>query len=371
MRVGIPRETATNERRVALTPHVVSLLTDKGRSVHVEVGAGIPAGYSDAQYVSAGAEIVDRSVALSADVVLCVRPLDRRVVPDLKPGAWLIGFIDPLGRPELSKDLANHGVTTFSLEQLPRTSIAQSMDVLSSQATAAGYAAALLGATEFPGFMPMLITAAGTLPPAKALVLGVGVAGLQAIATLRRLGAAVFAYDIRPETQEQVESLGAKFVAAPTQSFDAGGYARAVDDEIKVQQQQALAAVVAETDILITTAQVPGRAAPVLVSEEMVRSMRSGSVIVDMAAGSGGNVVGSAPDEARRTNGVLILGPTDLASHVPAAASRMFAKNATTFLDHITAPETLDFDDEIVNATCVTFESQIRSDLVRAALDRS
>ena len=334
----------------------------------VETGAGAASGYTDDQYRSAGAEIVDRATALASDVVLCVQPITPETADRLATSSWLIGLINPLGEPELMRDLADRQIAAFSLEQLPRTTIAQSMDVLSSQATAGGYAAALLGAREFPGFLPMLITAAGTLPPAKALVLGVGVAGLQAIATLRRLGAAVSAYDIRPETKEQVESLGAKFVAAPTQSFDEGGYARAVDDELRMQQQEALAAVVAKTNILITTAQVPGRTAPVLVTAEMVASMSPGSVIVDMAAGSGGNVVGSTADAAEIVGGVTILGPTDLPSHVPAAASRMFAKNVTTFLDHLTTGESLDFEDEIVDATCIVAGGEVRNERVLTAL---
>ncbi|MBT8207020.1 MAG: NAD(P) transhydrogenase subunit alpha [Acidimicrobiia bacterium] len=369
MRVGIPRETAPRERRVALTPDVVQSHLDHDRTVLIESDAGAASGYTDAQYRSAGAEIVDRASALASEVVICVQPIPRASLAQMGSSSWLIGLINPLGEPESMRDLADRGIVAFSLEQLPRTTIAQSMDVLSSQATAGGYAAALLGAREFPGFLPMLITAAGTLPPAKALVLGVGVAGLQAIATLRRLGAAVSAYDIRPETKEQVESLGAKFVAAPTQSFNEGGYARAVDDDLRMQQQEALAAVVAKTDILITTAQVPGRTAPVLVTAEMVQSMAPGSVIVDMAAGSGGNVVGSVADEPQLVGGVSILGPTDLPSQVPAAASRMFAKNATTFLNHLTTGESLDFDDDIVDATCITSSGAVRNERVLTALD--
>jgi NAD(P) transhydrogenase subunit alpha len=245
----------------------------------------------------------------------------------LEAGSVVVGLLDPVAHEQTLAPLIDRGVTVVAMENVPRSTLAQSMDALSSQATAAGYAAVLLGATSMPKFMPMLVTAAGTIPPAKVLVLGVGVAGLQAIATAKRLGAVVTAYDIRPETKEQVESLGAKFIDAPTQEMDEGGYARAVDEETLAAQRAVLAKAVAEADLIITTAQVPGRKAPVLIDAAMVAEMSEGSVVIDMAAGSGGNVEGSRPNEIVMVNGVAIHGPTDLAAKVAADASRMYARN--------------------------------------------
>ncbi len=354
MRIGIINDATPMERRVTLTPDAVSKLIDEGWDVVIESGAGSNAGFADEAYRQAGAKVTSRQDSLGADVVLVLTPPDAATVGELAAGTVVVGFIDPLGSPDTALALAKAEVTVFSLEQIPRTTIAQTMDALSSQATAGGYAAVLAAANESTRFFPMLITAAGTMPPTKVLILGVGVAGLQAIATARRLGAVVSAYDIRPETREQVESLGATFVAAPTQQFDAGGYARAVSEEIQAEQQEALSSAVAESDIVITTAMVPGRAAPRLITDSMIRRMKAGAIILDMAAASGGNVEHSIADSRVEVHGVIILGPTDLPSRVAGDASRMLAKNITSFLALLFSTEDgFDFDNEIVAGSCV------------------
>ncbi len=328
MLLGIRSERSPNEARVAATPASVASLIELGARVVIESGSGDDAGFIDDDYADAGARVVDRlEDAGPIDLLMCVGPPSVGSASVVADGGAVIGFLDPTGHEDLITSLTARGVRAIAIENLPRTTLAQAMDALSSQATAAGYAAVLLGTTELPKFMPMLVTAAGTMPPAKVLVLGVGVAGLQAIATAKRLGAVVHAYDIRPETREQVESLGARFVDAPTQQMDEGGYARAVDEETAARQREILADVVAGSDMVITTAQVPGRRAPVLVTRDMVERMQAGSLIIDMAAASGGNVEGSEPDREVRIGGVRILGPTDLASRVAADASRMYARN--------------------------------------------
>ena len=276
-------------------------------------------------------------------------------------GGVVVGLLDPTNHPDLSGDLAERDVTAIAMELVPRSTLAQSMDALSSQATAAGYAAVLLGATELPKFMPMFVTAAGTIPPARVLILGVGVAGLQAIATAKRLGAIVYAYDIRPETKEQVESLGARFVDAPTQEMDEGGYARAVDEATAQQQREILAEVVADSDLVITTAQVPGRRAPRLIEADVVKRMRPGSLVIDMAAASGGNVEGSRPDEAVDASGVTILGPTDLPSRVAADASRMYGRNLLELVTRLVTDGgiTIDADDPVVGPAIVRTQAGV------------
>jgi NAD(P) transhydrogenase subunit alpha len=328
MLVGIRSELSPSEARVAATPASVASLVDLGVEVVIESGAGDGAGMPDDDYAEAGARIVERlEDDGQIDLLLCVGPPSVASASVVRDGGAIIGFLDPSRNEDLIASLDARGVSAIAIENLPRTTLAQSMDALSSQATAAGYAAVLLGTTALPKFMPMLVTAAGTMPPAKVLILGVGVAGLQAIATAKRLGAVVHAYDIRPETREQVESLGARFVDAPTQQMDEGGYARAVDEETAGRQREILSDVVAASDMVITTAQVPGRRAPVLVTRDMVARMQPGSIIIDMAASSGGNVEGSEPDRDILVDGVRIMGPTDLASRVAADASRMYARN--------------------------------------------
>jgi NAD(P) transhydrogenase subunit alpha len=357
MRLGIRSERSDTEHRVAATPTSVASLADLGFEVVIESNAGADAGASDDAYAEAGARVVPSiTTDTRVDVLLTVNPPFEGSSDVVADGGAIVGFLDPGSHADAVADLARRGVRCIAIESLPRSTLAQSMDALSSQATAAGYAAVLLGATTMPKFMPMLVTAAGTVPPARILILGVGVAGLQAIATARRLGGVVSAYDIRPETREQVESLGAKFVDAPTQEMDEGGYARAVDEDLALRQREVLATVVAESDLIITTAQVPGRQAPRLVDEAMVERMRPGSVIIDMAASSGGNVAGSIPDERVEIGGVTILGPTDLASRVAADASRMYARNLLEVVTRmvIDGELTIDPEDPVIGPALVS-----------------
>ncbi|MCZ7532902.1 MAG: NAD(P) transhydrogenase subunit alpha [Acidimicrobiia bacterium] len=360
MHVGIRSEHRAREGRVAATPQSVESLVELGAGVSVESGAGRHAGISDQAFADAGASVVaSLHDADRIDILATVGPItngDEKSDQNLlTEGSVVIGLLEPVANEAALRELQARGVTPIAMELVPRTTLAQSMDALSSQATAAGYAAVLLGATSMPKFMPMLVTAAGTVPPARVLVLGVGVAGLQAIATAKRLGAIVTAYDIRPETKEQVESLGAKFIDAPTQQMDEGGYARAVDEETATAQREVLARAVAEADLIITTAQVPGRKAPILIDAEMVKQMPEGSVIIDMAAGSGGNVVGSQPDQIVEVGGVMIHGPTDLASRVAADASRMYARNVLEIIKRMVVDGELsvDPDDPVVGPAIV------------------
>ncbi len=368
MRLGILSESTPGERRVAATPQTAATYIDWGWQVDLESGAGNSAGFPDDQYADVGATVVATATARTADVVLCVNPppeIDR-----LTPGATLVGFLDPFVDTELVEKLRARGITALAVEAIPRTTLAQSMDALSSQANIGGYAAALLAAMNSPKLLPMMVTAAGTIPPSRALILGVGVAGLQAIATARRLGAVVYAYDIRPETKEQVESLGAKFVAAPTEEMDEGGYAKEVGEDTQAAQHAALAPHVAEADIVITTAQIPGRPAPLLITEEMVAAMKPGAVIVDMAAGSGGNVAGSLPDQMIEVGGVYIYGPTNLPARIPHDASRMYARNLVSLLERTRDDQSfkIDLADEIIGGTTITHQGEVVHPRSRQAL---
>ncbi|MFM8633738.1 MAG: Re/Si-specific NAD(P)(+) transhydrogenase subunit alpha [Planctomycetia bacterium] len=370
MKVAVAKELFPGERRVSLVPASVPSLMKAGLEVVVEEGAGTAAGYSDDDYRSAGARIASRHDVFAADCVLTVRTAgaageawaaDR---DRLRQGLIVIGTCDPLGAPSACQEAADRGAMLFSLELVPRITRAQSMDVLSSQANIAGYRAVLLAATSLPKIFPMMTTAAGTVTPAKVLVLGAGVAGLQAIATAKRLGAQVSAYDVRPAVKEQVQSLGAKFVELPLEtgsSEAAGGYAKAMGEDFYAKQRELLGKVVAESDVVICTALVPGQKAPVLVTRSMVERMRPGSVIVDMAAERGGNCEGSAPDRTEIVDGVTILGPTNLASDVPAHTSQLYSKNIATFLTHLVklGLPTLSLDDEISRDTLVTRGGQI------------
>ncbi|MFN9274077.1 MAG: Re/Si-specific NAD(P)(+) transhydrogenase subunit alpha [Planctomycetia bacterium] len=376
MKVAVAKETFPGERRVALVPAAVAPLKKAGLDVAVETGAGAAAGFSDDDYRAAGAEIVSRDDAFAADCLLTVRTggaagdgwhADR---DRLRPGQIVIGMCDPLSSPAACREAAERGATLFSLELVPRITRAQSMDVLSSQANIAGYRAVLVAAGALPRILPMMTTAAGTVTPAKALVLGAGVAGLQAIATAKRLGAQVSAYDVRPAVKEQVQSLGAKFVELPLEtgsSEAAGGYAKAMGEEFYAKQRELLGKVVADSDIVICTALIPGQKAPVLVTREMVPKMRPGSVIVDMAAERGGNCEGSAPDDAVILHGVTILGPTNLPADVPYHTSQLYAKNITTFLAHLVKSglPNVALDDEICRDTLVTSGGQIVHPKVR------
>ena len=363
MQVGIPRERTAGERRVAATPDTVGELVGWGWDVAVESGAGAAAGFTDEAYRGAGANIVGGDVSEPADLLLRVGPPTVEELRRLRPGSVVAGFLDPFVDADLVRALAAGELTGLAVAAIPRTTLAQAMDALSSQANLAGYAAVLMGAQHSPKALPMMVTAAGTIRPTKALILGVGVAGLQAIATAKRLGAIVHAYDIRPETAEQVESLGGKFVAAPTTEADEGGYAKEVGADIQAQQHAALAPYVADADLIVTTAQIPGRPAPRLISADMVASMHAGSVIIDMAAGTGGNVEGSVPDETVNINGVEIFGPTNLASYVATDASRMYARNLNALIARLRHAETgglnVDLEDEIIGGATVTHAGNV------------
>ena len=371
MRIGVPTEQFPGEHRVALVPASVAPLKKAGFDVLVERGAGARAGFSDSAYEEKGAQIAaSRADVFGADVVAQVRAGDIAL---MRQGQVVIGMADPLGAPETVRDIASRGVTAFALELIPRITRAQSMDVLSSMATIAGYKAVLLAANTLPRMFPLLTTAAGTVTPAHVFIVGVGVAGLQAIATARKLGAVVEAYDVRPAVKEQVQSVGAKFVELPLETGgaeDKGGYAKAQDEAFYQRQREMMARVVAANDVVITTAVVPGKKAPVLVTADMVRRMAPGSVIVDLAAERGGNCELTRADQVVVEKGVTILGPTNLPSTVPYHASQMYAKNVTTFLLHLVkdGAVTLDSADEITRDTLIAQGGDVVNARVRQAL---
>lgn len=371
MKIGVPSEQVAGERRVALVPASVPLLKKAGFDVVIEGGAGQSAGFPDAAYVEKGAQITaSRAEVFAADIILQVRVGDLAL---MRHGQIVIGMADPLGVPDVARQLASRGVTAFALELIPRITRAQSMDVLSSMATISGYKAVLLAADALPRMFPLLTTAAGTMTPAHVFIMGVGVAGLQAIATARKLGAVVEAYDVRPAVKEQVQSVGAKFVELPLetgQAEDQGGYAKAQDESFYQRQREMMARVVAASDVVITTAVVPGKKAPVLVTAGMVHGMAPGSVIVDLAAERGGNCELTRPDQVVVAHGVTILGPTNLPSTVPYHASQMYAKNITTFLLHLVKDGAVKVDtsDEITRDTLMSQGGEIVNARVRAAL---
>ena len=372
MIVGVPRESFPGERRVALVPGVVPNLAKAGLEVVIEAGAGVEAGYPDAAYVDKGAKVLASrgDVFSTADIIVQVLSYGandrtgRADIPLFKRGQVLIGFLRPLGEVQSLQEIATAGVTSFSIELMPRITRAQSMDALSSMATISGYKAVLIGADKLPRIFPMLTTAAGTITPSRVLVIGAGVAGLQAIATARRLGAVVSAYDLRPAVKEQVQSLGGRFVELPLEvsdAQDAGGYAKAQDESFYQRQRELLGKVVAESDVVITTAVVPGKKSPVLVTKEMVAGMAPGSVIVDLAAERGGNCELTRADETIAVNGVTIVGTINLASTVPYHASQMYAKNLANFLTHLMKDGKLqmNLDDEITRGTLCTQGGEI------------
>jgi NAD(P) transhydrogenase subunit alpha len=378
MIVGVPRESFPGEKRVALVPAAIPNLTKAGLGVVVEAGAGAAAGYPDADYAAKGAKIAaDRAeVFRAADIavqILCYGSNDKTGkadVPLLRRGQVLIGFLRPLGSMETIQEIAARGVTSFSVELMPRTTRAQSMDVLSSMATICGYKAVVLAADTSPRIFPMLTTAAGTITPARVFVIGAGVAGLQAIATARRLGAVALAYDLRPSAKEQVQSLGGRFVELPIEAKDAEdaqGYARAQDESFYIQQRELLGKVVAESDVVISAAVIPGKKPPILVTKEMVASMSPGSVIVDLAGERGGNCELTRPGEIVVVHGVTIIGWFNLASTVPYHASQMYARNITAFLLHLVKDGKLqlNIDDEIVRETMLTRDGEVVNARVR------
>ena len=364
MRVAVPKEIKDGEKRVALVPDIISKLTKAGLDVVIESGAGLTAQASDQDFISAGAQIKSGDVLTDADVVLSVQPLTPAQMNSLKKGAITISFLSPTGSADSITAAASAGVTAFSLESVPRISRAQSMDALTSQALCAGYRASLVAAELSPKFFPLLMTAAGTVTPAKVVVLGAGVAGLQAIATAKRLGAVVSAYDVRPASADEVKSMGAKFITLELEALEgAGGYAREMTEERAAKQRDLLTPYIAEADVLITTAAVPGRTAPRLVTAQMAAQMKPGSVIVDLAAESGGNVEGSVAGEVITTNaGVTMWGGKDVPSQLPYHASMLFSRNVVNLLllmsksvDGKPTGEILpDFTDEIIDAAALT-----------------
>jgi NAD(P) transhydrogenase subunit alpha len=377
MIVGVPRESFPGERRVALIPSVIPPLIKTGAEVLIEPGAGTAAGFPDADYTARGARTATRAeVFARADVLLMVRapganaPHGRDDTAQLRKGQVVIGFAEPLTAHEATEAVAVRGVSLFSMELIPRITRAQSMDALSSMASIAGYKAVLLAANELPRMFPMMNTAAGTIAPARVFVIGAGVAGLQAIASARRLGARIEAYDVRPAVREQVESLGARFVELPLEtaaSEDKGGYAKAQDETFYRRQRELMAKTVAASDVVIATAAVPGKRSPVLVTADAVAGMAPGSVIVDLAAERGGNCELTKADHTVHAHGVTILGPTNLAATVPYHASQMYAKNITTFLNHLVKDRAvrIDLADEITRETLVTHEGAIVNPKIR------
>ena len=383
MIISVPKEIVPGERRVALTPDVVKRLNGAGATVRVEKGAGIEASYPDDAYTNVGAAIVADAAAVwkDSDVVVKVQPpmisaeSGTNELEHVKEGVVLISMLQPFTNFELVKALASRRVTAFGLEALPRITRAQSMDILSSMATAAGYKAVLLGAVATGKLFPMLTTAAGTIVPARVLILGAGVAGLQAIATARRLGAVVKAFDVRPEVKEQVESLGADFLAAEATEDGSGegGYAKELSEEQHKKELELIAGALKDVDVVITTALIPGKPAPLLITEEMLDGMKPRAVVVDLAAEMGGNCAGTKAGEEVISHGVKILGPLNLPSSIPADASRMYSRNIHSFLQQIIKDGelNLDFEDEIVDGKCITHEGKVVHETVKKAIEGS
>lgn len=380
MRIAVAKEIEVGERRVALNPDTVARLVKQGLEVWVETGAGERSFFDDAAYAAAGATIISDPGQLwgETDVLLKVSPPQEREdgrseIELLREGAVLISFLNPLGNPAVAQQLANRQITALSMELIPRTTRAQSMDALSSQASLAGYKAVLIAAAALPKYFPMLTTAAGTIAPAKVFIMGAGVAGLQAIATARRLGAVVEAFDIRPAVKEEVQSLGAKFVEIKLdeETTAQGGYAKEISEASKQRTQEVLAEHVKNSDVVITTAQVPGKKAPLLVTAEMVAQMKPGSVIVDLAAEQGGNCACTDPGRDIVWNGVTIIGPINLPSSMPVHASQLYAKNLSSLLQLLIKDKALqvDFTDDIIDAACITHAGEIRNSRVKDALE--
>lgn len=380
MRIAVAKEIEVCERRVALNPDTVARLVKQGLEVWVETGAGERSFFDDAAYAAAGATIISDPGQLwgETDVLLKVSPPQEREdgrseIELLREGAVLISFLNPLGNPAVAQQLANRQITALSMELIPRTTRAQSMDALSSQASLAGYKAVLIAAAALPKYFPMLTTAAGTIAPAKVFIMGAGVAGLQAIATARRLGAVVEAFDIRPAVKEEVQSLGAKFVEIKLdeETTAQGGYAKEISEASKRRTQEVVAEHVKNSDVVITTAQVPGKKAPLLVTAEMVAQMKPGSVIVDLAAEQGGNCACTDPGRDIVWNGVTIIGPINLPSSMPVHASQLYSKNLSSLLQLLIKDKALqiDFTDDIIDAACITHAGEIRNQRVKDALE--
>jgi NAD(P) transhydrogenase subunit alpha len=376
MRIGVPRETAPGERRVALVPESAKKLIQAGYEVAVESGAGEAAGFPDAAYRDAGASIEGPATDLvgSADMVLKVGPPTREEIGPMRAGTIYLGSLMPLRNHEAVRALAIRRITAFSTDAIPRTTRAQAMDTLSSMANIAGYKGVLLAAGELNKYFPMLMTAAGMVPPAKVFVIGAAVAGLQAIATAKRLGANVTATDVRPEVKEQIESVGGKYVGIELgeAASAGGGYAKELSEEDKARQRELLAAQVAQSDVVITTALIGGVFAPRLITAEMVRSMKPGAVIVDLAADGGGNCELSKPGETTRVGGVTIMAPLNLAASLPHHASLLFSRNLTAFVQAFTKDKAfqLDFTDDIQQGAIITYEGEVKHARTRDALQK-
>jgi H+-translocating NAD(P) transhydrogenase subunit alpha len=381
MKLGVPKETFPGEKRVALIPADIPTLKKQGVEILIEPGAGEAAGFLDAEYRERGAEVAGsrQDVFANTDTIVQVRAAGAN--PDLAsndlelmhPDQRLIAFLEPLGNPQAMTAVAERGVMAFSMELMPRISRAQNMDALSSMATIAGYKAVLLGATHLPRIFPMLMTAAGTIKPARVFVIGAGVAGLQALSTAKRLGAVTEAYDVRPVVKDQVESVGAKFVELPLEtgtSEDKGGYAKAMDEEFYRRQRELMAEVVARSDIVITTAAIPGKRSPLLITAQAVQGMKPASVIVDLAAERGGNCELSRPDEVVVEHNITILGPTNLPATVPNHASQLYSRNITNFLRHAVKDGAfqMNMDDEIIHDTLVTNNGEVVNPRIRDLL---
>jgi H+-translocating NAD(P) transhydrogenase subunit alpha len=384
VKVAIPKEFVADERRVALVPETVAKLVKQGYDIRVQAGAGEKAFFPDAFYKEAGATLVpDVTTLLSdADVVLKIQELGvhpetgKHEAEMLREGTVLISFLEPLMRPEVMNKLAERKITSFSMDAVPRTTTAQRMDALSSMATVAGYMAVLIGAEALPRFFPMLVTAAGTIAPGHVFILGAGVAGLQAIATARRLGAVVEAYDVRPAVKEEVQSLGARFVSTDLTDaavVDKGGYAKEQSEEFKQKIREMLKEHVAASDLIITTARVPGVKAPVMVTDEMIRGMKPGSVIVDLAADMGGNCEGTESGKTVVRHGVTIIGLSNVPSRMPLHASQMYSRNIANLLQHLTEKEgnklKLDFEEEITRDSCITHAGEVRNARTRERVE--
>jgi H+-translocating NAD(P) transhydrogenase subunit alpha len=370
--VAVPTETRPGERRVALVPESVGRLTALGVDVRVQAGAGFAANATDDAYRDAGASVVDGDVLTGADLVLSVNSLDADVVARLARGTTVVSFLAPVQSLDKVKAARDAGVTYFSMELVPRISRAQSMDALSSQALVAGYRCALVAAERLPKFFPLLMTAAGTVKPAQVVVLGAGVAGLQAIATAKRLGAVVQAYDVRSAAADEIRSMGAKFIDLDLESLEgAGGYAREMTEDRSARQRELLAPYIAAADAVITTAAVPGRQAPLLVTREMVEAMGPGSVVVDLAAETGGNVEGAVAGEVVQVGGATVWGAQNVPSQMPVAASRLYAANLVAISQLFVKDGviTFDFEDEIIDGACVVHDGEVRFAPAREAME--
>lgn len=373
MTIVVPKETAAGERRVALTPDGVKAMLPVAGRIEIQRAAGHGSLIPDSAYTEAGAEVVDQPSVCG--LVVRVQPPSATEIGTLNPGSGMVCLLSPMSNSTIVQALAQKEITAFAMDLIPRISRAQSMDALSSMSTIAGYKAALLAAASLPRFFPMLMTAAGTLPPARVFVIGAGVAGLQAIATCKRLGAIVEAFDVRPAVKEQIESLGGKFVGlslVSDEAEDAGGYAKEVTADTHAQEMDLIASRLPNVDVVITTALIPGKRAPVLITKEMLAHMRPGSVIVDLAAPNGGNCEATVPGETVFESGVTVIGRTDLLASMAADASRMYSRNIVAFLGVILGPEglKLDLEDEIVRGTLVTHEGRIVHDVVRLAIEK-